>query len=54
MDWGLVDEKLIRHGEPLLSLDFLEGYDFEPSLLNDGREARFSHNVQSAWGEEVG
>jgi len=28
MDWRLVDERLIRRGEILLSLDFLEGYGF--------------------------
>jgi hypothetical protein len=32
MDWSAVDERLIRRGELLLSLDFLEGYDFELSL----------------------
>jgi hypothetical protein len=26
MDWCAVDEGLIRCGEPLLSLDFLDGY----------------------------
>ena len=36
MDWGLVDERLIGCGELLLSLDFLESYDYELSLLNDG------------------
>ena len=40
MDWRLVDERLIRRGELLLSLDFLEGYDYELSLLNDGRVGR--------------
>jgi len=35
MDWRLVDERLIRRGELLLSLDFLE--DYELSLLNDGK-----------------
>jgi len=40
MDWGLVDEGLIRRGELLLSLDFLEGYGFELSLLNDGEIGR--------------
>jgi len=40
MDWGLVDERLIRRGELLLSLDFLEGYDYELSLLNDGKIGR--------------
>jgi hypothetical protein len=32
---GAVDEGLIRRGELLLSLDFLE--DYELSLLNDGK-----------------
>ena len=27
MDWKVVDERLIRCGELLLSLDFLDGYD---------------------------
>jgi len=38
MDWGLVGERLIRRGELLLGLDFLE--DFELSLLNDGKIGR--------------
>jgi hypothetical protein len=37
MDWCAVDERLIRCGELLLSLDFLEDYDYELSLLNDGK-----------------
>jgi hypothetical protein len=40
MDWRRVDEGLIKRGELLLSLDFLEDYDFELSLLNDGRVGR--------------
>jgi hypothetical protein len=40
MDWRRVDERLIKRGELLLSLDFLEDYDFELSLLNDGRVGR--------------
>ena len=40
MDWGLVDERLIRRGELLLSLDFLDDYGFELSLLNDGKVGR--------------
>jgi hypothetical protein len=35
MDWCAVDEGLIRRGELLLSLDFLE--DYELSLLNDSK-----------------
>jgi len=38
MDWRLVDEGLIRRGELLLSLDFLD--DFELSLLNYGKVGR--------------
>jgi hypothetical protein len=37
MDWGVVDERLIRRGELLLSLDFLESYDLELSVLNCGK-----------------
>jgi len=40
MDWRLVDEGLIRRGELLLSLDFLEGYDYELSVMNDGKVGR--------------
>jgi hypothetical protein len=40
MDWRLVDERLIRRGELLLSLDFLDDYDFELSLLNDCKVGR--------------
>jgi hypothetical protein len=35
MDWRIVDEGLIRRGELLLSLDFLEGYDLKLNILND-------------------
>jgi len=34
---GAVDEGLIRRGELLLSLNFLEDYGYELSLLNDGK-----------------
>jgi hypothetical protein len=40
MDWCAVDERLIRRGELLLSLDFLEDYDYELSFLNDGKVGR--------------
>jgi len=40
MDWRLVGERLIRRGELLLSLDFLKGYDFELSVMNDGKVGR--------------
>jgi len=40
MDWGAVDERLIRRGELLLSLDFLDDYGYELSLLNDGKVGR--------------
>jgi len=38
MDWRLVDERLIRRGKLLLSLDFLN--DYELSLLNEGKVGR--------------
>jgi len=38
MDWGLVDGRLIRRGELLLILDFVE--DYELSLLNGGKVGR--------------
>jgi hypothetical protein len=38
MDWCAVDEGLIRRGELLLSLNFLEYYEL--SLLNDGKVGR--------------
>ncbi|MEM1544921.1 MAG: hypothetical protein QXY40_04665 [Candidatus Methanomethylicia archaeon] len=37
MDWRVVDECLIRRGELLLSLEFLEGYDSELTALNRGK-----------------
>jgi hypothetical protein len=40
MDWRVVDERLIRRGELLLSLDFLESYDLDLSLLNCGKVGR--------------
>jgi hypothetical protein len=40
MDWGAVDERLIRRGELLLSLDFLDDYDYELSVMNDGKVGR--------------
>jgi hypothetical protein len=40
MDWRVVDERLIRRGELLLSLDFLESYDLELSVLNFGKVGR--------------
>jgi hypothetical protein len=35
MDWRSVGEGLIRRGELLLSLDFIEGYGLELNILND-------------------
>jgi len=35
-----VDEPLIRRGELLLSLDFLEGYDRELKHMNRGKVSR--------------
>jgi hypothetical protein len=40
MCWRCVDERLIRRGELLLSLDFLERYDLELSVLNLGKVVR--------------
>jgi hypothetical protein len=37
MDWSAVDERLIRRGELLLSLDFLDDYGYELSVMNDGK-----------------
>jgi hypothetical protein len=37
MDWRNIDEGLIRRGELLLSLDFIEGYGLELNILNDGK-----------------
>jgi len=38
--WSVVDERLIRRGELLLGLDFLEGYDAELMGLNIGKVGR--------------
>jgi len=40
MNWNDVDERLIRQGELLLSLEFLERYDDELSAMNCGKEGR--------------
>jgi IS5 family transposase len=40
MNWQSVDERLIRQGELLLSLEFLERYDDELKTMNDGKEGR--------------
>ena len=40
MDWDRVDERLIKRGELLLSLEFLENYDEELRAMNDGKEGR--------------
>jgi hypothetical protein len=40
MYWRVVDERLIGRGELLLSLDFLESYDLELSVLNFGKVGR--------------
>jgi len=37
MDWKYVDERLIKRGELLLSLDFLKGYGFELKSMNKGK-----------------
>jgi len=40
MGWSDVDERLIRRGELLLSLDFLEGYGRELRRMNRGKVGR--------------
>ena len=40
MDWLSVDERLIRRGELLLSLDFLEKYEEELKTMNGGKVGR--------------
>jgi len=40
MDWKYVDERLIKRGELLISLDFLDDYDFELSIMNKGKVGR--------------
>jgi len=40
MDWKDVDERLIRRGELILDLDFLEDYDKELEAMNRGKEGR--------------
>jgi len=40
MDWKVVDERLIRRGELLLSLDFLDGYDGELEAMNRKKVGR--------------
>ena len=50
LDWERVDERLIKRGELLLSLDFLERYDGELRGMNRGKVGRpfsltYSHIV---------
>ena len=40
MNWQSVDERLIRRGELLLSLEFLERYDEELGAMNCGKVGR--------------
>ena len=40
MNWQSVDDRLIRRGELLLSLDFLERYDEELGAMNCGKVGR--------------
>jgi len=40
VDWDSVDERLIKRGELLLSLDFLERYEDELKSMNRGKEGR--------------
>jgi len=43
MDWKAVDERLIRRGELLLSLDFLDSYEDELRAVNWGKVGRPYH-----------
>jgi len=50
MDWKSVDERLVKRGELLLSLEFLEGYREELKAMNRGKVGRpftltYSHMV---------
>jgi hypothetical protein len=38
VDWDSVDERLIKRGELLLGLDFLERYEDELKAVNCGNE----------------
>jgi len=40
MNWQSVDERLVRRGELLLSLEFLEKYEEELRAMNDGKVGR--------------
>ena len=40
MDWDSVDKRLIKRGELLLNLDFLEEYEEELKAMNRGKEGR--------------
>jgi len=40
VDWGGVDRRLIKRGELLLSLEFLERYEEELKAMNRGKEGR--------------
>jgi hypothetical protein len=40
MDWKGIDDRLVRRGELLLSLEFLESYDEELEGMNLGKVGR--------------
>jgi len=40
MDWKGVDERLVKRGELLLSLEFVDGYDRELKRMNRGKVGR--------------
>ena len=40
MDWKVVDERLIRRGEILLSLEFLDSYENDLRAVNEGKVGR--------------
>ena len=44
MNWQSFDERLIRRGELLLSLDFLDTYDEELRAMNIGQNSRDTEN----------
>ena len=49
MDWDSVDERLIKRGELLLSLDFLERYEDELKSMNLGNLSVALSFLQELW-----
>ena len=51
MGWKEIDEKLIRRGELILDLEFLEGYEEELEAMNHGKTGppyRLAHSTSSS------